>query len=121
MLDMKIPHRFVSYVRHFLSGRKTAVEVICARCPKFRLDEGLPQGSSISPLLFLIFINDITVDLNSDTAPSLFADDTSAWMEDGKIRGSNRELMQGEMDKILRWAETWKMKVNTGKTKTLVM
>ena len=121
MLDMEIPHRFVSYVRHFLSGRKTTVEVNGARCPKFRLDEGLPQGSSISPLLFLIFINDITVDLNPDTAASLFADDTSAWMEDGKIRGSNRELMQGEVDKILRWAETWKMKVNTGKTKTLVM
>ena len=49
MLDMEIPHRFVSYVRHFLSGRKTTVEVNGARCPKFRLDEGLPQGSSISP------------------------------------------------------------------------
>jgi len=121
MLDLGIPQRFIKYVRHFLSGRKTQVEVNGARSPWFRLDEGLPQGSAISPLLFLIFINDIDVDLDSDTTTSLFADDTAAWVHDGKIRGSSRVLMQGEIDKILQWARKWKMRVNTSKTKTLVL
>lgn len=121
MLDMDIPPLFIRYVRHFLSGRKTKVEVNGVRSAEFRLDEGLPQGSSISPLLFLIFINDIDVELDLATTASLFADDTAAWIKDGKIRGSNRQLMQDEIDKILRWAETWKMRVNTDKTKVLVI
>ena len=121
MINMDLPDRFIRYVRHFLSGRKTKVEVNGERSDTFRLDQGLPQGSSISPLLFLIFINDIDVDLNLDTIASLFADDTSAWMKDGEIRGSNRTLMQVEIDKIVQWAEKWKMKINVDKTKAMVM
>ena len=77
MQQMNLPKRFIRYVRHFLSGRKTRVEVNGSRSDNFRLDEGLPQGSSISPLLFLIFINDIDVELDTDTTASLFADDTA--------------------------------------------
>jgi hypothetical protein len=55
----------------------------------------------ISPLLFLIFINDIDVDLDLETAASLFSDDTSSWRRDGKVRGSGRILMQEEINKIL--------------------
>ena len=121
MLKMNLPSRFVKYTRHFLSGRKTRVEVNGVRSAPFRLDQGLPQGSSISPLLFLIFINDIDVDLDMDTIASLFADDTASWMKDGKIRGSNKTLMQEEIDKILAWADRWKMKVNEGKTKAMVI
>ena len=120
MQELNIPDRFIRYVRHFLSGRKTRVEVNGVRTETFRLDQGLPQGSSISPLLFLIFINDIDVDLHADTIASLFADDTATWMKDGKVRGSNKVLMQEEIDKILSWAERWKMKVNEGKTKAMI-
>ena len=121
MQQLNLPSRFIRYVRHFLSGRKTRVEINGSRSDNFRLDEGLPQGSSISPLLFLIFINDIDVELDPDTTASLFADDTAAWMKDGKIRGSNRVLMQQEIDKILEWADKWKMKVNEDKTKVMVI
>ena len=120
MQALNIPDRFIRYVRHFLSGRKTRVEVNGVRSETFRLDQGLPQGSSISPLLFLIFINDIDVDLHADTIASLFADDTATWMKDGKVRGSNKVLVQEEIDKILSWAERWKMQVNEGKTKAMI-
>ena len=105
MQNMNIPWRFTKYVRHFLSGRKTYVDVNGTRSTSFRLDEGLPQGSSISPLLFLIFINDIDVDLDVDTCTSLFADDTATWVQGGKIKDNTRILMQHEIDKILARAE----------------
>lgn len=121
MQELGLPVRYIRYVRNFLSGRKTRVEVNGTRSREFRLDEGLPQGSSISPILFIIFINDIDVDLDIDTAASLFADDTATWMQDGRIRGSNRVLMQGEIDKILKWAADWKMMINTDKTKSMIV
>ena len=121
MIQLKLPFRYIRYVRHFLSGRKTTVSINNVHSKEFLLRNGLPQGSSISPLLFLIFINDIDVDIDLETAASLFADDTSAWRADGKIRGSQRILMQEEVDKILAWADEWKMKVNGSKTKAMII
>ena len=121
MDDLGIPQRFTNYVRHFLSGRRTKVEVNNTHSKEFTLREGLLQGSSISPLLFLIFINDLPVDLDLETSASLFADDTATWRRDGKIQGSDREMAQLEVDKIMSWAERWKMKVNESKTKVMVI
>ena len=59
MEKLNIPLRFIRYVRHFLSRHKTKVDINRTKSDPFHLDEGLPQGSSISPLLLLIFINDI--------------------------------------------------------------
>ena len=121
MLQMGIPFRFVRYTRHFLSSRWTTVSINNVNSKPFMLRNGLPQGSSISPLLFLIFINDIDVELDLETTASLFADDTSAWRADGKVRGSQRALMQTEVDKIIDWADKWKMEVNGSKTKAMTI
>ena len=72
-------------------------------------------------LLFRIFIKDIDVDLDADTIASLFTDDTTTWTKDGKIKGSKREPMQTKIDKVLAWAKRWKIKVNEGKTKAMVL
>ena len=121
MLELNIPKRFIKFVRHFLSGRRTCVEVNNKKSKEFILKEGLPQGSCISPLLFLIFINDIDVELDMKTAASLFADDTASWRRDGKVRGSDHTLMQQEVNKITEWATTWKMSINVDKTKCMVI
>ena len=102
MIRLKLPSRFIRYVRHFLSGRWTTVSINNISSKPFLLRNGLPQGSSISPLLFLIFINDIDVVLDMQSMASLFADDTSTWRADGRIRGSGRTLMQQEVDTILK-------------------
>ena len=49
MLKMNLPDRFIKYTRHFLSGKKTTVEVNGTKSKSFLLNQGLPQGSSISP------------------------------------------------------------------------
>ena len=131
MQEMGIPDRFIQYVRSFLSARKTTVEVNGVRSSSFFLKDGLPQGSSISPLLFLIFINDIGIDLHPDTIASLFADDTAVGTQHegtpGKpppitrIHAQLQTRTQEEVDKIINWAKKWKMSVNGDKTKVLVM
>ena len=118
---LNIPWRFVKYIRSFLSSRITSVEINNVRSRKFHLKEGLPQGSAISPLLFVVFINDIDNDLSSDTLASLFADDTAIWKWGRDLEGEARVGMQEEIDKIISWAETWKMSLNTDKTKAMII
>ena len=121
MQELGLPRKFIRFTRSFLSGRVTTVKVNETRSRRFLLKEGLPQGSSISPLLFLVFINDIDVELSDDTLASLFADDTSVCRLGGVLKDTARDLMQDEVDTILRWAQTWKMSVNTDKTQSMVI
>ena len=121
MTQLGIPYRFVKYVRLFLSTRKTHVEINGERGEAFYLNEGLPQGSAISPLLFLLYINDITSYMTADAAPSLFADDTAAAIECGKDREDAERRTQRNIDGISAWAKEWKMSLNVGKTKVMVI
>ena len=106
---------------HFLSGRRGVVEVNNEKGDEIKLNQGLPQGSCISPLLFIIFVNDIGVDLSDQTIASLFTEDTATWTRAGKITPSSRTLLQADINKILAWAKKWKMAVNTDKTKVMVI
>ena len=121
MIDMELPVRFVKYTRLFLSARKTKVEVNGVKSNEFFLNEGLPQGSSISPILFLIFINDITDYMDKDAASSLFADDTGAWVVAGKDKIDAERRMQAVIDGVSRWAREWKMSLNQTKTESMVI
>jgi len=67
------------FVRAFLSNRSMQVKVGDTLSKVVSLDNGSPQGSVISPLLFLILMNDYPSDHINGCQLSLFADDASAW------------------------------------------
>ena len=121
MIKMKLPYRFIKYTRLFLSTRATYVEINGTRCNKFYLNEGLPQDSAISPLLFLLFINDITDFTKEGATPSLFADDTAIWIQSGKDKQQATRAMQDNINGIAGWADEWKMKLNSDKTQVLII
>ena len=70
---------------------------------------GVPQGSILGPLLFLIYTNDLSKGLSSNA--KLFADDTSLFSVIHDSNTSAREL-NNDLAKINRWAFQWKMSFN---------
>ena len=78
------------------------------------VNAGVPEGSILGPLLFLIYINDLADELSSNT--KLFADDTSLLSLVHNNDSSAAEL-NNDLAKISHWAQQWKMSVNPDPSK----
>ena len=76
---------------------------------------GVPQGSVIGPLLFWIYVSDITNDVSSNVI--LFADDTKLYSR--VERQEDRHTLQEDINKLVNWSEKWLMRFNTEKCKVI--
>ena len=76
---------------------------------------GVPQGSVLGPLLFLIYINDIAEDIKSDLR--LFADDCILYRQINS--SSDSTILQEDIDRLLSWSTSWQLKFNTEKCHTV--
>ena len=72
---------------------------------------GVPQGSVLGPILFLIFINDISTSLSSPVR--LFADDCLLYREIKSI--NDQHILQRDLDHLVDWSKLWGMEFNVKK------
>ena len=82
-----------------------------------RLSAGVPQGSVLRPLLFLVYINDLVANVRFDI--KLFADDTSLFSAVYDEFKTAAELDR-DLERMRLWAWQWKMKFNTEKTEEVI-
>ena len=68
-----------SLVRSFLSDRRAKVQVGGSHSRSFRIRRGVPHGSVLGRVLFILFVGDITKDLLRGAHASLYADDLAIW------------------------------------------
>uniref|UniRef100_A0A8C3F547 Reverse transcriptase domain-containing protein n=1 Tax=Chrysemys picta bellii TaxID=8478 RepID=A0A8C3F547_CHRPI len=110
-IDMKI-HR---WVRNWLKGRLQRV-VLKGELSGWReVTSGVPQGSVFGPILFNLFITDLGTKCRSGLIK--FADDTKL----GGIANSekDRDILQGDLDDLVNWSNSNKMKFNSEKCKVM--
>lgn len=108
----------LKWFSNYLLDRKQRVVIPGASSDWSSVTAGVPQGSILGPLLFLIFINDIVVDL--DTNVRLFADDTSLYIiVDTPVNAALK--LNSDLLKIHNWATRWLVTFNPSKSESLLI
>ncbi|GFW44339.1 probable RNA-directed DNA polymerase from transposon BS [Trichonephila clavipes] len=103
------------WINDFLRGRKFSVRFNGALSESRRMWAGVPQGSVLSPLLFLIFMNTIHHHIHPDTNIACYADDIAIWHSHNDITESEKAL-NTTLKGIAEWAENLKLTINADKT-----
>ena len=104
----------INILNDFLTNRKQRV-VLNGQCSSWvDIRAGVPQGSILGPLLFLIYVNDLPDGLKSEC--KLFADDTSLFSVVHDISTSASDI-NNDLTLISNWAFQWKMSFNPDPSK----
>ena len=78
---------------------------------------GVPQGSILGPLLFVLFINDISTGISIDTSICLFADDSKIWRAMSSVEDCN--ILQNNVNYLQDWCISNQMKFHSDKCKVV--
>ena len=97
----------LGWFRSYLTNRRQRVVINNISSNFLPVTSGVPQGSILGPLLFLIFINNMPNVISKDTSLPLFADDSKCFR---LILGQkDGDELQDDLNKLLTWSYTWGM------------
>ncbi len=102
----------------FITDRSQFVDFNGALSNTIKTNCGVPQGSNLGPLLFLIYINDIS-NCSNVLKLRLFADDTNAFLEDSNIL-TLTTIVNVELEKLTNWIKANKLSLNIKKSKFMI-
>ena len=110
--------KLLAWFSHYLCNRCQRVVLPGCQSNTKHFNAGVPQGSVLGPLLFLVYINDIVEDIESGI--NLFAGDTSLSLVVRNPSDAGMTL-QDDINKINNSAELWLVKFNPVKSESLVI
>ena len=114
--SMGVGGGLLAFLKDYLSDRQQRVVIEGQASEKGCINAGVPQGSVLGPLLFLIYINDLTIGIRSNV--KLFADDTSLFIEvEDPVESA--ETLNSDLDHIDNWAKKWLVNFSPSKTKLM--
>ena len=82
-----------------------------------KLKQEYPGAAKLGPILWLLYVNDITLNIESEIL--LFADDTCCFAS-GRDPSEKAVILNRDLEKLNDWATKWKVLFNSGKSKDLV-
>lgn len=105
----------IDWIRSWITTRTQTVVVDGESSSEVHVASGVPQGTVLGPLLFLLFINDIGEGI--DSSIKLFADDCVLIRQ---VKGKeDAERLQQDLDRVVEWSHIWLMSFNPKKCSVL--
>lgn len=104
-----------SWIRSYLTDRRQRVSINGSSSEWAEVTSGVPQGSVLGPLLFVLFINDLPE--VSDSIVKLFADDAKLYSTASTL--AECEKIQRNIDNLYEWSQKWLLKFHPDKCKVM--
>ena len=115
--QININGKLLDLFSSYLYNRQQIVVVDGKKSERQQVKAGIPQGSRLGPLLFIIYINDITDSIESDIL--IFADDTSLLVS-GKTTDDTARILNRDLGRINEWSVKWKVTFNADKSEEII-
>ena len=115
-----ISHFSLQWFSSYLRDRTQKVVIEGKLSDPLPVTSGVPQGSILGPLLFIIFVNDLPIHTGNPDAMHIYADDTTQ-VAAGKTVTDVAVDLEQDLSKIDHWATVNRMALNTDKTKTMLI
>ena len=103
LLFLGLPLRFVKWIRSYFSDRPSKVCICNSYSRPFGLRKDVPQGSVFGPVLFFLFINDLSTFLPSSVKVSLYADDLAIWAISPSVECATAKV-QAALNRLVEWS-----------------
>ncbi|KAK7105260.1 hypothetical protein V1264_016666 [Littorina saxatilis] len=107
--------KLLNWIQAFLSNRHQQVVVNGSHSAPAPVTSGIPQGSVLGPVLFVMYINDLPRVVNNSV--KLFADDTKLYARSDSTELTNS--IQDDLDRLQEWSETWLLSFHPQKCHTM--
>ena len=108
LMGYGIQNNCLNWISSFLSGRHQRVVVKGEMSKWYPVVSGVPQGSVLGPLLFILYVNDIPDLVNSKV--KMFADDIKIYTQITSF--SDALSLQNDLDRLCEWAREWLLQFN---------
>jgi hypothetical protein len=119
LLRLPLPRNLIGWLVDFLRDRKLQVRVNGHLSQIATVNCGVPQGSPISPLLYIIYTSDLLAESVPNTETEAYADDLTTPAA-GATVALAQQAAQAEIDRIAGWAQLWRQQFNASKSETLL-
>ena len=110
-----IPLQYIRWLYQFLRNRYGKVKFNGSMSKNTQLHQGVPQGSVLSPILFILYINTLALQLPDININALFADDVTILAVRRTLEEAEHDA-QKSVDIVVKWAKEWKLKLNATKS-----
>ena len=110
-----IEGRILTWIEAFLTDRRQRVVVNDSRSSWADVTSGIPQGSLLGPMLFIIYINDMPTSVLSSIY--LFADDAKVYRNISS--NDDPPTLQHDLQQLEKWSERWQLRFNSNKCKVM--
>ncbi len=117
LYDIGIPIYLFKIITNFLFDRHFVVKINSSLSSTRSIQSGIPQGSTLSPLLFNIYMSDIPY--LPFTTIALYADDTALFATHNNIKIA-RNTLQNSIQKYLKWTQLRRILINPTKTRAKI-
>ena len=113
--SLGIRGKLLNWISDFLTNRKQRVVIGNSASPWTEVTSGIPQGSVLGPILFVMYINDLPNEVMSYI--KIFADDTKIFRAIRSISDINK--IQKDIDRLVAWSIKWQLYFNSSKCKVI--